>query len=252
MTRQTFRPTAWADVAPSRWLLWAVAVAGACAPQDEKPASSTATPTNETAVVGYLFGARFYPLVFWDAAGFDSERAARIEEEGREPFELTNPDAMMQLRFAGHEVRELARPDRVFQLIAESSYVDRYNEDRPGKYGSVATPLPRGVVVFAYLGPTREGIEVRSDTAGVRSFYQSFARDGWGRHFFESVSPHAPLQTIADSSRIRPHGLTDLDGDGRAELWLTYQLVHGEIGAMVWEQTAQGWQMLAYHCFQCD
>ncbi len=262
---------------PRLWvgLLLAVAAQTACASQDEKPARPTdgETPAinrakaaagrvndsvsindgvrEEPVIFGYLIGARFYPLLLLDARGFDSEHAARTRLTDRNVQALTNPAPVLQLALAGREARDLANPAHVMPLVAETTYVDPYVDDRPGKFGAVA-PLSPGLVVFAYLGPEIGPVDFRSDTAVARSFYRSFSRDYWGRQFFDNVSLDGPLQAVADSSKVRPYGMTDADGDGNPELWLTYQLMYGEIGAMVWENTPQGWRMLGYHCFRCD
>jgi hypothetical protein len=164
---------------------------------------------------------------------------------------LTNPDEALQAVLVGRELRALANAAHVMEILAETTYVDPYVEERPGKFGAV-TALGPGVVVFAYLSPSPEAVDFRSDTIAVRSFYRFFSRDRWGANFLDEVSLDAPLQTIADSSNVRAYGLTDADRDGNPELWLTYQLMYGEIGAMVWERAPAGWHMLAYHCFSCD
>ena len=84
------------------------------------------------------------------------------------------------------------------------------------------------------------------------SFYRVFAQDRWGRQFFDTSDLDGPLPEITAESKVRTHGVTDVDRDGRLEIWVTYRLVWGEVGAMGWEETGTGWTRFAIHCFDCD
>ena len=62
---------------------------------------------------------------------------------------------------------------------------------------------------------------------------------------------------LADDERsgeMRILYATDLDRDGKTELWIAYRLPSGESGRMVWEQraTAGAWVELADSCYRCS
>ena len=56
------------------------------------------------------------------------------------------------------------------------------------------------------------------------------------------------------SGDVRILYATDLDRDGKQELWLTYRLPSGKLGRMVVEQRAAAgqWVEIASHCWACD
>lgn len=89
----------------------------------------------------------------------------------------------------------------------------------------------------------------------VHNFYVFFSRDNWGRHFIEDQAwLENKNSEIAKKSKVSVRHVTDLNHDGRMELWISYQLMYGEIGHMVYEQTndMSGWKMLSNRCYGCD
>ena len=57
-----------------------------------------------------------------------------------------------------------------------------------------------------------------------------------------------------ESAEVRILYATDLDGDGKKELWITHRLASGKLGRMVFEQRAAAgeWVELASHCYACN
>jgi hypothetical protein len=65
------------------------------------------------------------------------------------------------------------------------------------------------------------------------------------------------LRFFSDDERsgdVRILYATDLDRDGKKELWIVYRLASGKLGRMVVEQRAAAgqWVEIASHCWGCD
>lgn len=85
------------------------------------------------------------------------------------------------------------------------------------------------------------------------AFYRFFRNDDWGRRFTWPDSHQATVDVLARTWGVLLHAETDLDTDNRRELWMSYGLMYGETGAMVYElRDDGGWESVANHCFKCD
>ncbi|TEW50153.1 hypothetical protein [Psychromonas algicola] len=85
------------------------------------------------------------------------------------------------------------------------------------------------------------------------SFYHYFSKDDWGQHFVNKALLVKPSKEIGNETDVNIHGLTDLDSDGKKEIWVSYKLRYGEIGVMLYEQSnGDTWDLLINHCYWCD
>ena len=185
----------------------------------------------ERGIMGYVGGGTFHPLVL-----FEGGQLVRVEVADLQLEEL------LAYRVNGDTTS--------IQLGQQERYVDRYTDEN-GIFAHVAIAAT-GYPFFAYTGAGAGVLVFRPDTAATRSFYRVFAQDPWGRQFFGTSDLDGPLPEITAESKVRTHGVTDVDRDGRLEIWVTYRLMWGEVGAMGWEETGTGWTRFAIHCFDCD
>lgn len=113
----------------------------------------------------------------------------------------------------------------------------------------------RGTFFISCIGVCKQP-EVKNQSSEIlNSFYSFFAKDKWGKHFIPTDLLKKSTAEIAAKSEVHIHHLTDLNKNGLPELWITYRLMHGEIGHMVYEQgskKATDWKMLTNGCIGCD
>jgi hypothetical protein len=123
--------------------------------------------------------------------------------------------------------------------------------------GGAEFPIQRDV---EYTAP--DGEPARYGTVPGRSDEGAFYELNRGAKPRVSSVPSAELvqsflRFFSDDERsgdVRVLYATDLDADGKKELWITYRLVSGKLGRMVVEQRAAAgqWVELANHCWACD
>ena len=118
-----------------------------------------------------------------------------------------------------------------FPVQRDMQYVGRDGE--PARYGLVP-----GRSFDAAFFELDRGARPRASTAPAAELVQSFLR-------FSADDERGAVQALY---------ATDLDGDGKKELWLSYRTASGKLGRMVWEQRAAAgqWVELAEHCYGCD
>ena len=85
----------------------------------------------------------------------------------------------------------------------------------------------------------------------IINFYQYFKNDKWGRNFYEKIKKP---KTISDFEKtgIKIILITDINMDKNIELWITYRLMYGEIGRMIYEKKDNNWKMILWRCHSCD
>jgi len=165
-------------------------------------------------VIGYVEKGRFHPLLIVESGQFG-------------PFD---PRTMP---LSGGVARDAFRDGGAeLPIQAEREYADPSGE--PAKYGL----LPGRSYDDAFFELDR-GAKPRSSAPPSAELAQSL------------------LRFLADDDRsaeLRILYATDLDGDGKKELWTAYRLPSGASGRMVWEQRAQAgaWIELADHCYGCE
>ncbi len=88
----------------------------------------------------------------------------------------------------------------------------------------------------------------------AKSFYKYFSNDNWGKHFVTSDLLKKSTTEIANKSGVQIHYVTDLNKNKRPELWITFKLMHGEIGYAVYEadEKENNWVSLVNQCPGCD
>ena len=168
----------------------------------------------QPSVIGYVEKGRFHPLLVVEAAQFG-------------PFDPRKTS------LAGGVLRSaFDATGAEFPIQAERVYLDDRGE--PAKYG-----LAPGRSYEALFFELNRGAKPRPASAPSAELRRSFLR------FF------------ADDERsgdVRILYATDLDGDGKKELWIAYRLASGKLGRMVFEQRAAAgeWVELASHCYACN
>jgi hypothetical protein len=176
-------------------------------------AGSTLPSSPQPGVIGYVEEGRFHPLLVVESAQFG-------------PFE----PARMSL--AGGVLRDAFGDDSAeFPIQAEREYADPKGDT--AKYG-----LAPGRSYDGEFFELNRGAKPRPSSRPTPELEQSFRRF---------------LADDERSSTMRVLYATDLDGDGKQELWIAYRLPSGESGRMVWEQRAAAgaWVELADHCYRC-
>jgi hypothetical protein len=186
---------------------------------------------SDPSMIGYVRDGAFHPLMAWDGGSLLTEHIVERPLGGR----------------LGYVIDE-SRSD--FVLDENVDYIDPYTEE-PGRFANVMG-RPAGPVVFAHVGGEPQEISLRADSTLAHSFYRAFAKDRWGSRLLRNADLETSLSEIALASNVITYGTTDLDADGHPEIWVTYQLMYGEIGAMLWEEGPQGWARLVNHCYICD
>ena len=165
-------------------------------------------------VIGYVDKGRFHPLIVVESAQFGPFEARAMP--------LTGAVARDAFADGGAE----------FPIQAEREYADADGE--PAKYG-----LAPGRSYDGAFFELNRGAKPRPSSAPSPALVQSF------------------LRFLADDERaseVRVLYATDLDGDGKQELWVSYRVASGGSGRMVWEQRAQSgtWIELADRCYDCE
>ena len=177
--------------------------------------AGTGVPSGpQPGVIGYVEEGRFHPLLELESAQFG-------------PFDP------MRMALTGGVLRDaFADGGAEFPIQAEREYADPKGDT--AKYGLVPG----------------------------RSFESQFFELDRGAKPHSSSRPTPELEQslrrfLADDERSGDmHVLyaTDLDADGKRELWIAYKLPSGGSGRMVWEQRAAAgaWVELADSCYRCD
>ena len=187
-------------------------------------------------IIGYIDDSRFHPLVVVTEETIRSVDSAKMELKGnlRNAFRIT-PES--------------------YSIQKQEDYVDPYGKDTPGRFG-VINKKASSLREFYALQPSvypSQSPDVNKEV--IRNFYVFFARHKWGQHFFENKDLlNKPVAEIAKKTNLRVRVVTDLNHNSRPELWITYKLMYGEIGRMVFEQASDGsnWSEIANHCYICD
>lgn len=182
-------------------------------------------------VIGYISDHNFHPLVVIENGSFSEAKSRNINLIGtlREAFEPQSAS---------------------LSITAQKDYEDAYS-DELGRFGVVRGKFREDAF---YL--LKSSIPLHSavpSKALARDFYEYFSVDPWGKHFAEGAGSMEPATFLEQDKSVRILYETDLDSDGKKELWMTYRLMYGEVGRMVWEQVGpKKWQSIANHCFNCD
>lgn len=132
-------------------------------------------------------------------------------------------------------------------------YTDVYTEE-PGYYSKASLFIfgTRGNY-YANLEKPLIDLRFRNREKVIRGFYRFFSKDEWGRHFIPKDLLNQSVNDISKQSGVVVHYVTDLDSDSMIELWISYKLMYGEIGNMVYEQTEDStWTSVSNHCYNCD
>jgi len=186
-------------------------------------------------VFGYVQEGQFHPLLVLAGAQF-AKYDAKTSLVGtlRNAFDPKGPEL--------HVEKDLEFDD----LDADPPAKGRLGEVPGRSYRKLFFELSPGPVPRPAVAPSLEQ---------KRSFLRFFAKkDDWGGQFAEGAKPGGEVAKIEQRGNVQILYATDLDGDGKTELWITYRLMYGEIGRMVWEQTDKNgeWVELANHCSSCD
>jgi len=195
------------------------------------------TNEQQAGIIGYIQNSRFHPLVVVTSETISRADSAKLDLKG-------------QLRNAFRHKSE------TFSIQKQEDYVDPYvDSDTPRRFGLVNKKIS-SVSDFYTLQPSifpSQSPNVNKEIVG--NFYSFLSRDKWGQYFFkEKKLLDKPLEEIAKKTKVRIHVITDLNHNSRPELWITYELMYGEIGRMVYEQASDGsnWEMIANHCYVCE
>ncbi len=144
--------------------------------------------------------------------------------------------------------------DLRFTLSDPVKYINYYGEDTTGYYGKVSQSIPdENGNYYANLETPLEYLELQNREQIIFSFYQFFSEDWWGKHFIPKKLLNQTIDEISKQSNVLVHYITDLDLDSKYELWISYKVLYGKSGNMIYEQTGKtGWDSLSNHCFMCD
>jgi len=186
-------------------------------------------------VIGYVDSSQFHPLIVLDGKHINVANSVQLELTGK---------IMDAFEEKGHVA---ASEKQITEL-------DAYTDEQV-RFGLIA-PVVREKDRFYVLNssPLNKAVILEKNHV-IKSFYKHFSKDNWGRHFVENLDwLKLPLNQLYENSSVWTHYVTDLDDDGLLELWMTYKLMWGEVGRMVFEQSETGssWIRISNHCFNCD
>ncbi len=190
----------------------------------------------QLAIIGYIDDSRFHPLVVITSETLSRADSAKLELKGK-------------LRNAFRVLPE------TYLIQKQEDYLDAHGEDTPGRFG-VINEKKSSIRDFYTLQQSvypSQSPDVNKEI--IRNFYVFFSRHKWGQHFFEGKKLlDKPVEEIAKKTNLRVHVVTDLNHNSRPELWISYKLMYGEIGRMLYEQAGDGsnWDEIANHCYLCD
>ena len=182
-------------------------------------------------VIGYVRDGKFHPLVT-----VEGQRIA--EAHSRE------------LQLVGSIRNAFAPSTTSLSVTSQEDYEDAFS-DELGRFGVVEGKAEDNQF---YLEGSSSPLRAEAPSKELkRSFYLHFSKDRWGRHFADSPGAKDPVSVLEEEGKIQALYATDLNANGKTELWLTYRLMYGELGRMVWEQSGVNeWVSLTNHCFNCD
>src|SRR3989442_7145288 len=195
------------------------------------------TNEQQAGIIGYIENSRFHPLVVVTSETISRADSAKLDLKG-------------QLRNAFRHKSE------TFSIQKQEDYVDPYvDSDTPRRFGLVNKKIS-SVSDFYTLQPSifpSQSPNVNKEIVG--NFYSFFSHDKCGQYFFKALKLlDKQLDEIATKTKVPSNMITDLNHNSRPELWITYELMYGEIGRMVYEQASDGsnWEMIANHCYVCE
>jgi len=188
------------------------------------------------AIIGYIKDSLFHPLVCFADGRLT---AAPDTNKSMIPSWVKNVFHATDLRF---------------NLSDPVKYINYYGVDTTGYYGKVAPSTPdESGNYYANLETPLKYLELQNREQIIFSFYQFFSEDKWGRHFIPKKLLDQTIDEISKQSNVVVHYITDLDSDSKYELWISYKVLYGKSGNMIYEQTGKtGWDSISNQCFMCD
>jgi hypothetical protein len=136
------------------------------------------------------------------------------------------------------------------QLNETMYFEDIYNEGNIYHFYSIQKKIKRGTFFS-----TKRNLDFNfryNDNNLTKRFYKYFSKTKWGQHFISGNLLQKDVTAIENNSGVIIHHITDIDSNGHFELWITYKLKYGEIGAMVYENENNTWNEISNKCINCD
>jgi hypothetical protein len=187
--------------------------------------------------IGYISNSEFFPLL----AVEDGKLAGRPQN----------------IPLEGEVINAFVSTDERYRVISTSpSIVDEISGETY-EYGTLKeTAHPKPEYLYALASGTLPSEPAAGQEAIVRSFYEFFSHDKWGKHFF-TTSPGVlskSVEAIGKTIKVAPLYVTDLDKNGQRELWMTAELMYGETEYVVYEQIPgePKWRLVSTLCPGCD
>lgn len=184
-------------------------------------------------IIGYMAEHRYHPLI--------TVEGSRISEVKPRTLSLVGT------------LRDAFVPNKTaLSVQRQEDYEDAFT-DKLGRYGIVLGESQENS--FYVLNGTAGSIHAKIPSKEMKkSFFGFFSKDQWGRHFAESADTRDPIRVLESEGKVQLHYATDLNRNGKSEVWATYRLMYGELGRMIWEEgTNPGeWISIANHCYNCD
>ncbi|WP_075187031.1 hypothetical protein [Teredinibacter haidensis] len=196
-------------------------------------ASYSITEKKSVPVYGYVRDGNFHPVLSVENNQFKVLAGSHSSiPKGIEPLFIR--DSVNTLEISGSE-----------------NYQDVLGEDKVGTLGKISSEEKPDT--FFYKSIDSAAVNSSNNQSKNMSFYSFFSRNEWGRHFINKNQLSLSLENIAKESGVFIHAITDIDENGRNEVWVSYKLMYGEIGAMIYqEEEKEEWKLLVNHCFWCD
>lgn len=137
------------------------------------------------------------------------------------------------------------------EISGSENYKDVLGVDKVGTLGKISSEEKPATLFYKDIDSA--SVKSSDNQSESMSFYTFFSQDKWGRHFISKAQLSLQLENIANETGIIIHAITDIDANGRSEVWVSYKLMYGEIGAMIYQQgEKEEWTLLVNHCFWCD
>lgn len=197
------------------------------------------------------------PLIFWGNLSNQKIIIGFVQENHFMPLTIIDNDSLysapLGTKLEGKIIKIVSKEKEVHSIKSSGQYTDIYT-DELHDFAVIDTSISSR---DAFYVMSKKVFHFKLPDACmdlIHNFYTFFSKDDWGHHFIGQELLKESTHDIAEKSGVMIHFITDLDSDNFMELWISYKLMYGEIGYMVYEQdlASNDWISIANCCVNCD